>query len=89
MIKHSVVLAFKDVVRATLSQLEAKLADPNVSELDKNNLRNFRDYQQQNLKDAQYELTLTCDKLNQLLGESEPATTPLAAQIDSATAPFR
>lgn len=59
----------------TIAQLEAKIADPYVSEFEKQKLRNFRDFQQRNLEDAQRELAVEQEKLNQLdpgLGRSDP-----------------
>ena len=51
---------------STIAQLEAKIADPAVSEFDKQKLRNYRDFQQGNLEAAQQELAATQRKLNEL-----------------------
>lgn len=53
-----------DHCTTTIAQLEARIADPNVSEFDKSKLRAFRDFQQQNLDAAQNELRQAQDKLN-------------------------
>jgi curved DNA-binding protein CbpA len=50
----------------TIAQLEAKIADPYVSEFEKNKLRDYSDFQQRNLENAQRELAVAQDKLDQL-----------------------
>ncbi len=56
-----------DYCTTTIVQLEAKLADPNVSECDKDKLRSYRNYQQTNLENAQRELAEAKFKLKQLV----------------------
>lgn len=53
----------------TIAQLEAKIADPFVSEFDKQKLRDYRDFQQRNLEDAQRELSSAQQKLERLQTE--------------------
>lgn len=59
-----------------LTNLEIKIADPNVSEYEKNKLRDMRDFRQKNLSEAQTALKFAQDKLAGLTGESPVQTTP-------------
>ena len=65
-----------DHCSTTIAQLEAKIADPDVSEFEKNKLRDFRDFQQGNLENAQRELTAAQDKLNRLQEQPILTITP-------------
>lgn len=47
-----------------VAQMELKLADPSISEYEKNKIRDFRDFQQRNLEAAQEELRNAQEKLN-------------------------
>jgi len=58
----------------TIAQLEAKIADPYVSKFEKIKLRDFRDFQQRNLENAQHELATAQDKLTQLEGQNSLST---------------
>lgn len=49
-----------------IAQMELKIADPFVSDFEKNKIREFRDFQQRNLETAQAELRDAQDKLRQL-----------------------
>jgi curved DNA-binding protein CbpA len=53
----------------TIGQLEAKIADPCVSEFEKNKLRDYLEFQQRNLTAAEHELADVQEKLNHLLSE--------------------
>ncbi len=49
-----------------IAQMELKLLDPNISEIEKNKIREMRDFQEQNLEAAQAELKDAEDKLANL-----------------------
>ncbi|HEY9784239.1 MAG TPA: J domain-containing protein [Candidatus Obscuribacterales bacterium] len=57
----------------TIAQLEAKIADPYISDVERNKLIDYRDFQRQNLEAAQRELAVEQDKLQQLEGSAPPA----------------
>jgi curved DNA-binding protein CbpA len=59
-----------------LTNLEIQIADPNVSEYEKNKLRDMRDFRQKNLSEAQASLKVAQDKLASLTGEVPVQTTP-------------
>ncbi len=59
-----------------LTNLEMKIADPYVSEYEKNKLREMRDFRQKNLSEAQASLKLAQDKLASLTGEAPALTAP-------------
>lgn len=59
-----------------LTNLEIQIADPNVSEYEKNKLRDMRDFRQKNLSDAQAALKIAQDKLASLAGETPVQTAP-------------
>ena len=59
-----------------LTNLEIQIADPNVSEYEKNKLRDMRDFRQKNLSEAQTALKVAQDKLASLTGETPVQTTP-------------
>lgn len=57
-----------DHCTTTIAELEAKIADPGVSVFEKSRLRDYRDFQQSNLENAQRELVAAQDKLKRLEG---------------------
>ncbi|SRR5579875_638898 len=70
---------------STIADLEAKIADPYVSEFEKNKLREYRDFQQHNLEAARQELVAAQEKLNQL--EQSDLSTPAPSNVVSVGAP--
>lgn len=59
-----------------LTNLAMKIADPAVSEYEKNRLRETRDFRQKNLEEAQTNLKFAQEKLAGLTGEPVPVSTP-------------
>lgn len=55
-----------DHCTTTIAQLEAKIADPIVSEFEKEKLRTFRKFEQRNLEGAQRELAANQNKLKHI-----------------------
>lgn len=69
-----------------LTNLELKIADPSISDYEKNKLREMRDFRQKNLAEAQENLVYARKKLADLTGQSLPTnlgfpvnTSPFAA----------
>ncbi|HNB20840.1 MAG TPA: DnaJ domain-containing protein [Candidatus Obscuribacter sp.] len=60
----------------TIANLEAQIANPSVSDPEKNKLRDYQDYQRKCLAEAQVNLKAAQDKLAGLTGESPSQTTP-------------
>lgn len=59
-----------------LTKLEMQIADPNVSEYEKNKLRDMRDFRQKNLAEGQDGLKYAREKLAKLNGEIPAQLTP-------------
>jgi curved DNA-binding protein CbpA len=59
-----------------LANLEIKIADPSVSDYEKQKLIDMRNFRQQNLSEAQANLKVAQDKLTTLTGEAPPQTAP-------------
>lgn len=59
-----------------LTKLEMQIADPNVSEYEKNKLRDMRDFRQKNLAEGQDGLKYAREKLAKLTGEMPAQLTP-------------
>lgn len=59
-----------------LTNLDLQIANPGVSEYEKNKLRGTRDFRQKNLAEAQANLKFAQEKLSGLTGEPVPISTP-------------
>jgi len=59
-----------------LTNLELQIANPSVSDYEKNKLRDMRDFRQKNLAEAQANLKIAQEKLSGLTGEPAPVSTP-------------
>jgi len=67
---------------ATIADLEAKIADPNVSETEKKNLRGYQDYQRKYLSDAQTNLAFSQKKLAGLTSTALPAPATVTPDLN-------